>query len=62
MSVLIPSPALNPEADNRQNALRFELDRANERVQRLSLSNRMLRDHIRDLEELLRSFGVNPPG
>lgn len=58
MSEMIPSPALNPEADNQRNFARERVTLLEERCDRLALSNRMLRDRIRELVELLRGFGV----
>lgn len=55
MSELKVSPALNVEADNQANAKSNDLE---ERNARLALSNRILRDRITELVELLRSFGV----
>lgn len=55
MSELRVSPALNVEADNQANAKSNDLE---ERNAHLALSNRILRDRITELVELLRSFGV----
>lgn len=52
------SPALNVEADNIRAHLELQISDLQLRNERLALSNRMLRDRVRDLLALLRGFGV----